>query len=459
MKKYIHRFIENDMLEWKKNWNDKVLYVSGCRQVGKTTTILHFAHEYYKQVIYVNVAVDEYVSKLSTVSEYTVQNVIRELCVRNGIEYIDSNQTVLILDEIQESKAVYERIRVFRNILNCDVIVTGSYLGSLKNAFQPLGDIYKLQLYPLSYQEYLYYYDGYSYYCDHSIEEICNNSDAFEWFKNVYKTYILVGGYPEVFSTYLRGENIESVFENLVEVFNKEFKNNTTDPSDYDKISQMFQAVCKIMSNEKKGSVGFMNDVSALTTQYNKKRLNKEECSNLLAWMSESHIINYVDKMDLNLNQMFPGERAYFEDIGLANYLCSKYCTTTEAKMGLLSETFVYKQLSENKFHDRFYFDRPSFAVYNQYELDFYVRSKFDNLRYGIEVKSGRNIGLSANKLLEKEKVDIIVNAKGESGFGSVDRKYTIPIFFIGKFDFSVGEKVKPQTPNPIMNFMDLDIK
>ena len=74
---------------------------------------------------------------------------------------------MLILDEIQESKAVYERIRVFRNILNCDVIVTGSYLGGLKNAFQPLGDIYKLQLYPLSYQEYLYYYDGYSYYCDH----------------------------------------------------------------------------------------------------------------------------------------------------------------------------------------------------------------------------------------------------------------------------------------------------
>ena len=36
---YIHRFIEADLLEWKLNDGDKVLFISGCPQVGKTTSL------------------------------------------------------------------------------------------------------------------------------------------------------------------------------------------------------------------------------------------------------------------------------------------------------------------------------------------------------------------------------------------------------------------------------------
>lgn len=54
---------------------------------------------------------------------------------------------------------------------------------------------------------------------------------------------------------------------------------------------------------------------------------------------------------------------------------------------GALVENFVFKQLLENKFSERFYYSRPAFAVSNGYELDFWVKSQLDEKRYGIEVK------------------------------------------------------------------------
>lgn len=454
---YIHRFIEDDLLDWKLNNGDKVLVVSGCRQVGKTTTILEFARREYKNVVYINVATDIFVKELAAASWYNIVECIQQISKKMGVTYADDSSTILILDEIQESKAVYERIRLFSRGLKCHVIVTGSYLGRLKNTFQPMGDVYKLQMYPLSYQEYLYYFNGYNYFKEHSIEEICNNQEVFSWYAAIYNVYKIVGGYPEVFVNYLNSKPIESCFRSLVEIFSDEFKGNTTVASDYDKLSQMFQAICDAMVREKKGAVGNLNIVSQLTEQDDKKRLNKRECNNLLAWMSESHILRYADRVDLESGEIYPSERMYFEDIGLANYLCDKYSIDKSAKDGLLAETFVYKQLVENDFLDRFYFDRPAFAIYNQYEVDFYVKSKYDDLRYGIEVKAGDNKGISINKLLDRGLIDIVVNAKGSGGYGSNDQKYTIPIFLFSKFEFNEGPKVPRKTIHMIEDFSKVE--
>lgn len=454
---YIHRFIEDDLLDWKLNSSNKVLVVSGCRQVGKTTTIMEFARHEYENVVYINVATDIFVKELAAASWYNIVECIRQISEKMGVTYTDDSATILILDEIQESKAVYERIRLFSRGLKCHVIVTGSYLGRLKNAFQPMGDICKLQMYPLSYQEYLYYFNGYNYFKEHSIEEICNNQEVFNWYADIYNVYTIVGGYPEVFVNYLNSKPIESCFRSLVGIFSDEFKGNTTVASDYDKLSQMFQAICVAMVREKKGAFGNLNIVSQLTEQDDKKRLNKKECNNLLAWMSESHILNYADRVDLESNEVYPSERMYFEDIGLANYLCNRYNIDISAKNGLLAETFVYKQLAENDFFDRFYFDRPAFAIYNQYEVDFYVRSKYDDLRYGIEVKAGNNKGISINKLLDRGLIDIVINAKGSSGYGSKDQKYTIPIFLFSKFEFNEGPKVFRETISMIEDFHKIE--
>ena len=53
-RKYLKRKIDNQLLTWKENIDHFPLIVSGARQVGKSSSILHFAHDYYESVIGIN---------------------------------------------------------------------------------------------------------------------------------------------------------------------------------------------------------------------------------------------------------------------------------------------------------------------------------------------------------------------------------------------------------------------
>lgn len=67
--------------------------------------------------------------------------------------------------------------------------------------------------------------------------------------------------------------------------------------------------------------------------------------------------------------------------------MCRVNNVTESTIEGALVENFVFKRLLENKFSEMFYNSRPAFAVSNGYELDFWVKSRLDEKRYGIEVK------------------------------------------------------------------------
>ena len=47
-------------------------------------------------------------------------------------DFVDSRETIVVIDEIQESPVIYSRIREFAREFSCDFIVTGSYLGKTR---------------------------------------------------------------------------------------------------------------------------------------------------------------------------------------------------------------------------------------------------------------------------------------------------------------------------------------
>ena len=51
---YLRRKIDDYLVSWKENEEKKPLIVKGARQIGKTESIIHFAKENYKSVIYIN---------------------------------------------------------------------------------------------------------------------------------------------------------------------------------------------------------------------------------------------------------------------------------------------------------------------------------------------------------------------------------------------------------------------
>lgn len=95
--------------EWRDKWSDYVLYLTGARQTGKTTELLKFAYKHYEQIIYVNLAVE---NQLHDFEELVLSNSLRfgtvNYCRKERLEeFCNSKETILIIDEIQESSMVY----------------------------------------------------------------------------------------------------------------------------------------------------------------------------------------------------------------------------------------------------------------------------------------------------------------------------------------------------------------
>ena len=417
---YIERFIEKDFHDWKDNWADsKTLLVKGCRQVGKTTSVRHFAAENYKYVIYVDVRSETDLSLLESASESNVVERLAAFCEAHPEmhAFINSPDTVLILDEVQESKAIYERIRTFNRSLDCHVIFTGSNLKLAQDYFQPAGDCISMTMYPLSFEEYINYFGGYEYYQKNSISTICK--EKYQWFQDLYSVYLRVGGYPEIFKSYVNGKQLDMQFEVLLDSFKSELRTRTAEICDFDKIDTMFYTICEVLCREKKGNARIVEVTSKLTEQAASKRISTKECNNILSWLQSANIINFCDKKDLATGELYSSERFYFEDLGLFCYLCRKY-------------------------------QIDAFAVKNQYELDFIVTSKIDRQTYGIEVKAGNNTAISLKKMLQTKDIDFAILAKGDAKVGEKEKIYTLPIFLVSKFTFDKGKAVKEDEPKRV---------
>ena len=121
----LERDVQNKLLEWKQKRQETVLQVEGPRQVGKTHEVRKFAYGNYRQVIYVNLVRDEYGFE-DMLSE---EDFLEQYCINAGLgEFQDDSGTILVIDEIQESREVYNAIRDIRESYSCDMIVSGSYL-------------------------------------------------------------------------------------------------------------------------------------------------------------------------------------------------------------------------------------------------------------------------------------------------------------------------------------------
>ena len=68
---------------------------------------------------------------------FVCENPVYELIRRTSPDFDDSPDTIVIIDEIQESAAIYNRIREFTRRLKSDFIITGSYL-RLTSYFLPV---------------------------------------------------------------------------------------------------------------------------------------------------------------------------------------------------------------------------------------------------------------------------------------------------------------------------------
>ncbi len=125
---YLKRKIDKYLKEWKESDLKKPLIIKGARQIGKTSSILHFADNNYDSVVYINF-VDEPQYKEIFANGYNTESVIKNITLINQKVKIIPGKTLIIFDEIQEYSDAMTSLKFFSLDGKYDVICSGSLLG------------------------------------------------------------------------------------------------------------------------------------------------------------------------------------------------------------------------------------------------------------------------------------------------------------------------------------------
>lgn len=450
----LKRDIYQDLLAWKSRENHKVLELEGARQVGKTYILDKFARQEYKQYIYINMigsAGRDFLLCLEKAAAWEPGQKREENPVYKAFQlfdpdFIDSDELLIVIDEIQESAVVYSRIREFARNFRAHFVVTGSYLGKTreKEYFISAGDVLPLTMTTLTFPEFL---DAFGRRELYDMVELYGASDhaVYDELRSYFMIYLQIGGYPEVVTTYLDTRSIPectAVIGRLIRTFVKESSRYFEGPLELEMFEKVFSSIAAALLKEKKGTSDLTTDLSKIIFKEESGRISKRMTNYAISWLYLSHQIGYCSmSVDCSNLDIVDNCRYYFNDLGIAGHFLRLTGEPDEVVEGVLCENFVYLDLVQRICRQEIAGQASWFATDKKTsgELDFYVRSRVDNRNYGVEVKRGKNQPVTANALLERGRLDYVYLLKNTYG-GVSGKRYSIPIYLCGRMAFDLGK-------------------
>ncbi len=219
----LRRAVLEDLNKWRVNPYRKPLVLRGARQVGKTTLVKEFAKK-FKHFIMLNMEKQADLHFFNNFED--TKTIIEALLLNHNIPSHETGETLLFIDEIQESPKAIHWLRYFyEESPDLHVIAAGSLLEfSLKNVRSfPVGRVEFLYLHPLNFLEYL---------------DAINQRPALEQMDNIpvkpfahptilklFHRYVIIGGMPEVVKRFIETESLSdtiNVYESLWSTFQKD---------------------------------------------------------------------------------------------------------------------------------------------------------------------------------------------------------------------------------------------
>lgn len=213
----MYREILCDLEKWKDKPRRKPLILTGVRQCGKTYIVNEFARKNFESYVYVNFEAQETLLAIFDY-DFDVNRIVKEL-ERYFKTEIVPGKTLVFFDEIQECTRAITSLKYFcEKMRELHIVCAGSLLEfalKKKQISFPVGKVNRMQLYPMSFKEFL----------------IANDrADLIETFKEwqvdreipklytapmeeLLKAYYIVGGMPEVVKTWIDTHDYDEVEE------------------------------------------------------------------------------------------------------------------------------------------------------------------------------------------------------------------------------------------------------
>lgn len=145
-----------ELKKWKESPNRKPLIIRGARQVGKTWLMKEFGEKYYDKYAYINFDDNTRMNKLFE-EDFDLDRIIQGFKIESGVN-IEAKNTLIILDEIQETPKALKALKYFcENAREYHIISAGSLLGVAihEGTSFPVGKVDFLDLKPLSFFEFI----------------------------------------------------------------------------------------------------------------------------------------------------------------------------------------------------------------------------------------------------------------------------------------------------------------
>lgn len=210
------RKISQELLVWKNSSTRKPLVLRGARQVGKTTVINHFA-ESFQQYIYLNLERKE--DKAIFTNRESINEMVDAIFfLKNKSRQIQD--TLIFIDEIQEVPEALAALRYFyEDFPQLYIVAAGSLLEMVfdNHISYPVGRLEYKVLRPFSFEEFLLAIGETQALAQFNTVPIA--SYAHEKMLQLFHTYTLIGGMPEVVKKYVEHRDLtslKSIYESLL---------------------------------------------------------------------------------------------------------------------------------------------------------------------------------------------------------------------------------------------------
>ena len=362
----------------------------GARQVGKTWLMQEFAKEAYTNSVYVNFEDNEMLRELF-VNDFDINRIINSLQWSTGVT-IDEN-TLIILDEIQEAPRGITALKYFtEKAPQYHVIAAGSLLGIAmhQNDSFPVGKVDFMHLYPLSFFEFLEAVG------ESRMKDLLMSKDwsMITMFRNQFeerlRQYYIVGGMPEVVSSFANEGNltrVRTIQKAILESYERDFSKHAL-AIEVPRIRMVWRSIPAQLAKENKKFVyGAVKDGA-----------RAKDFELAIEWLKDAGLIYKVNRckkaqLPLAAYEDFSAFKLFLSDIGLmgamsnipvqslldGNVLFSDF-------KGALTEQYVLQQLKEKSSLSIYYWS----AENSRGEIDFLLQDE-ENI-IPVEVKAEENL-------------------------------------------------------------------
>ena len=394
----IERDIINQFKAWKEAPNRKPILLKGARQIGKTWAMETFGKECFKYCVKFDFDRQQ---ELKSVFQTTKDplRLIKELTLYCD-QPIVAGETLMIFDEIQECEEALNSLKYFREEApQYHIIAAGSLLGvavKKRKMTVPVGQVNIIDMYPITFKEFLRVSDTQTYDYIDSLEEIGHLPEIImNKLRTEYRRYQVSGGMPEAVVALLENQGVgvvESVLQDILDLYELDFA-KYAEPREIPRIHAIWHSLPAQLSKENRKFIYKVIKTGARSKDY----------EDALMWLEDAGMIYRIFSiskpgMPISAYEEADAFKVYACDCGLLRRLAHLPATVvtdpianyTEFK-GAMAENSVLQSIMPLMDDQKPYYWTSSGTA----EVEFVIQ--WDDEIIPVEVKAEENI--SGNSL------------------------------------------------------------